>query len=102
MTTVVVLFNLKPGADVAAYENFARTTDLPIVNRLESVKKFSVLKTSGLMSGGPAPYRYVEIIELHSLEGLRRDASSPTMKKVAAEFREFTDAPLFIVTEPVE
>lgn len=102
MTTVVVLFNLKPGADVAAYENFARTTDLPIVNKLESVKKFSVLKAGGLLGGGAAPYQYVELIELHSLERLRGDTSSETMKKVAAQFREFADAPLFIVTEPLE
>jgi len=102
MTTVVVLFNLKAGADAAAYERWARSTDLPTVNKLESVKKFTVLKSGGLLSGGTAPYQYVELIELHSLEGLRADTKSDTMRKVAAEFREFADAPLFILTESVE
>lgn len=32
MPTIVVLFNLKPGASVADYENWARAKDLPVVN----------------------------------------------------------------------
>ncbi len=32
MTKIVVLFNLKPGVSVEAYERFARDTDLPIVD----------------------------------------------------------------------
>lgn len=102
MATVIVLFNLKASADAAAYEQWARTTDLPIVNKLESVKKFSVLKSSGLLGGGAAPYQYIEILDLHSVAQLRADTATDTMRKVAGEFREFADAPLFIVTEPVE
>jgi len=102
MATVIVLFNLKAGADASAYEHWARTTDLPTVNKLESVKKFSVFKSTGLFGGGAAPYQYVEIIDLHSVEGLRAETRSETMRKVSGEFREFADAPLFIVTESIE
>jgi uncharacterized protein (TIGR02118 family) len=99
MTTIVVLFNLKPGVDVERYEAWARSKDLPGVNALPSVKKFSVLRATGLLNGSPAPYQYVETIELHSLDGFRVDVKSPALQAVAAEFREFADAPLFIVTE---
>ena len=101
MTTVVVLFNLKPGVDVDRYEAWARATDLPNVNALGSVREFRVLRSQGLMSGADAPYQYVELIELESLTGLRADVKSQTMQRVAQEFREFAHAPLFIVTEPL-
>ena len=34
---IIVLFNLKPGADAAAYEQWARGTDIPGVRALGSV-----------------------------------------------------------------
>jgi len=99
MTIVVVLFNLKAGVDAAEYEAWARARDLPNVNALESVSSFRVLRTRGLLNGTAAPYQYVELIELHSLEGLRADTKSDLMQGVAREFRTFADAPQFIVTE---
>ena len=98
MTTIVVLFNLKPGVSVADYERFARELDLPEVNRLPSVERFEVLKAQGLMSGGPSPYAYIELLRLKSLEQLGKDVQSPTMQKVVSQFREMADNPLFIVT----
>jgi hypothetical protein len=99
LTTVVVLFNLKAGIDVARYEAWARARDLPNVNALPSVTSFRVLRSRGLMNGNAAPYQYVELIELHTLDGLRADTKSDVMQEVAREFREFADAPQFIVTE---
>jgi uncharacterized protein (TIGR02118 family) len=98
VTTIIVLFNLKPGASMADYEHFARETDLPIVNRLPSVEKFEVLKSQGTLAGGQAPYQYIEIIRIRSLEALGQDVTSETMQKVAAQFRQFADNPQFIVT----
>lgn len=98
MSKIIVLFNLKPGVNVEDYERFARETDLPIVNALPSVRKFEVLKASGLLSGDASPYQYVEIIDLHSLEGLGQDVKSAKMQEVAATFRSMADAPMFIVT----
>lgn len=98
MTTIVVLFNLKPGVNVADYERFARELDLPEVNRLPSVERFEVLRAQGLMSGGPSPYAYIELLRLKSLEQLGQDVQSPTMQKVVGMFREMADNPLFIVT----
>ena len=99
MTTIVVLFNLKPGVDRAAYERWARETDLPIVNELRSVDSFEVLRTAGLLSGGAAPYDYVEIIRVNDMPAFGQDVASATVQRVAAEYREFADAPLFIQTE---
>ena len=99
MTSVVVVFNLKAGVDPARYEAWARQTDLPNVKALASVRDFRVLRVASLMSGAAAPYQYVEIIDLNSLDGLRADVKSEIMQRVAREFREFADAPQFMVTE---
>jgi hypothetical protein len=101
MTTIVVLFSLKAGIDPGQYEAWARGTDIPNVRALASVREFRVLRTSGLMNGAAAPCQYVELIELESLAGLRQDVRSETMQRVAREFREFADAPQFIVTESI-
>jgi hypothetical protein len=101
MTTIVVLFNLKPGVDVTRYEAWARERDLPNVNALESVSDFRVLRMQGLLNGSAAPYGYVELIEIESMGGFRTEVKSEAMQSVAREFREFADSPLFIVTEPI-
>ncbi len=99
MAKIVVLFNLKPGVVVADYEKFARETDLPIVNALPSINRFEVLKATGLLSGGAAPYQYIEILDIKGLEQLGQDTATEKMKKVAAEFRSLADNPQFILTE---
>lgn len=101
MAKIVVLFNLKAGVSVADYERFARETDLPIVNKLPSVHSFEVLKSQSLLGGGAAPYQYIEIIDLKSLEQLGQDVSTEAMQKVAATFQSMAENPQFIVTEPL-
>lgn len=97
---IVVLFNLKPGADPAAYEAWARGTDIPGVNALGSVAKFTVHKATGLFgSDAPSPYQYVEIIDIHGMEPFVADISNPEFQKVAAAFGDFADAPQFILTQ---
>jgi hypothetical protein len=98
MTTVVVLFNLRPGVTVAEYERFARDMDLPEVNRLPSVASFEVLKCQGLLGGGASPFQYIEILKLKSLEQLGQDTQSPIMQKVVSTFQSLADNPQFIVT----
>nr|WP_010130710.1 hypothetical protein [Microbulbifer agarilyticus] len=101
-TMIVVLFNLKPGVNPSDYEQWANTTDLPTVRDLASVNQFSVLRTTGLLGvDAPAPYQYVELLEVNSMEKLGADVSSETMRRVAAEFQQFADNPQFILTESI-
>lgn len=102
MTTIVVLFNLKPGVSPSDYEEWARTTDLPTVTRLPSVDDFAVLRTTGLLgSEAPAPFQYVELLRVNDMEQLGTDVSSETMQKVAGEFQQFADNPQFMLTENI-
>ena len=102
MNKIVVLFNSQQGVDDTAYEQWARTTDLPIVNNLQSIERFEVFKTSGLLgSDAAAPYQYVELLEINDFDKFGEEVATETMKNVAAEFQAFADAPLFITLENI-
>ncbi len=99
MQTVIVLFNLKPGVSRDEYEAWARASDLPVVNALPSVDRFEVLKASGLLIGeGKAPYEYVEIIRVPDMAAFGQDLSAPDVQAGAAQFQQYADNPLFILT----
>lgn len=102
MQTLIVLFRLKAGADAQAYEDWARTTDLPVVRNLGSVAGFELYRTAGLLgSGDPAPYDYVEVIDIRHPERFGADVATETMRRVAAEFRGFADQPVFMLTHRI-
>ena len=97
---IVVLFNLKPGVDPAAYEAWARGTDIPGVNALSSVTGYTVHKATGLFgSDATSPYQYIEVIDITAMEPFVVDVTDAEFQKVAAAFGEFADAPQFILTE---
>lgn len=97
---IVVFFNLKEGADHAAYEAWAKDSDIPGINALKSVDRFTVHRATGLFgSDAPSPYEYVEIIDIKSLDGFVDDVSTEALQAVAAPFQDFADNPQFIMTE---
>jgi hypothetical protein len=100
---VVVLFNLKPDTEIAAYEDWARTRDIPGVRSLPSIDDFQVYRTTGLLgSSATAPYQYVEIIDIADMDGFFKDVSGAPSQAIAREFRDFLGSePIFILTEPL-
>ena len=100
-TRIVVLLNLKPGKSASDYEAWARATDLPIVNALGSIDKFSVHAATGLLgSDARPPYDYIEMLDVADMEAFGSDVASETMQRVAAEFQAWAD-PVFIVTRDI-
>ena len=99
---LLVLFNLKPGVSAADYEHWAQTRDLPTVRSLPSVDDFRAYRVTGLLgSETPAPYAYAEVIDVADMDGFFSDIAAPTMQAVAAEFENWADAPLFLMTAEV-
>jgi REDY-like protein HapK len=97
---IIVLFNLKEGADVAAYERWAKDIDFPGVNALASVDKFTVHRATGLFgSDAPPPYQYVEVIDIKGMDDFVGDIMTEAFQAAAAPFRDFADNPQFILTE---
>jgi hypothetical protein len=102
MKTLIVLFRLKPGAEVSAYEAWARSTDLPVVRGLPSVDGFEVFRTAGLLgSEARPPYDYVEMIGIRDTAQFGVDVATETMRRVAGEFRNFADSPVFMLTDRI-
>ena len=97
---VIVLFKLKPGVEPAAYEDWARRRDVPTVRALPSVDEFIVYRTTGLLgSEGKAPYDYVEVIDIADMQGFGTDIATEASRAVSAEFGDWADAPVFLLTE---
>lgn len=97
---IIVLFNLKPGVDPAAYEQWARAKDIPGVNALGSVADFQVHRATGVLGSDAAPpFAYFEVIDVADMDAFGKDVSSEAVQKVAAEFQQFADNPQFILTE---
>ena len=101
-TRLIVLFNLKPGADKAAYEAWAKATDLPTAIGLKSVSEVKVFESVGLLGGGgKPPYAYIEIIDVADMAAFGEDIADATMQRIAAEFQAFAD-PVFIEMRDIE
>lgn len=102
MTTIVVLFNLKPGASFADYEQWARAKDIPTVRSLGSVADFRVLKMGNLLgTETPSPYQYCELIEVKDMDAFFADLGNEAVQEGAKVFNSFADSPLFIVSNPI-
>jgi hypothetical protein len=99
---LIVLLKLKPGADRAQYEAWVRETDIPGVRRLESVGGYTVHKATGLLgSSEPAPYDYVEILDVADPARFEADVATPEVQALAAGLASFAEA-TFITSTPVE
>jgi len=97
---IIVPFNLKAGTDVAEYEEWAKTKDVPTASALPSVKSFTVHKAAGLFgSDDAAPYEYFEIIDITNMDDFIADVSNEEFQAAAAPFQDYADGPQFILTE---
>jgi len=98
---IIVPFNLKPGTDIAEYEDWARTKDVPTASGLPSVKSFTVHKATGLFGDPdtPSPFAYFEVLDITNLDEFVADVSDPEFQAEVAPFQEFADSPQFILTE---
>ncbi len=97
---IVVLFNLKPGTDPAAYEAWAKARDIPGVRSLPSIDDFQVYRATGLLgSDGRPPYDYIEVIDISDMDGFRSDVATEASVVIAREFGDWAEAPVFMLTE---
>jgi hypothetical protein len=101
-TRIIALFTLKPGVVIADYEAWARSVDIPVVNRLPSIASFEVFKAVGLVgSDAPPPYHYIEIVDVADMTQFGTDVATQTMQDIAAKFQSMADV-TFILTEKLE
>jgi len=98
-TRIFALFNLKPGQNPAAYEAWARTSDMPAVRAMRSVEDFQVQKVEGLLgSDATPPFAYIETIDVNDMDRFFTEISTPAAQKIAGEFQSMVDV-TFLVTK---
>lgn len=98
---IFALFNLKHGVTLEAYTKWARDTDLPTVNALPSIEVFRLFRTTGqLGSDSPAPYSFIEVLDVRDMDEFGTDVSEATIQAVAAQFQEMVDV-VFVTTEEI-
>lgn len=102
MSALVVLFNLKDASSKAAYEEWAKVTDVPTASQMSCVDDFKVFRLGTIMgTENPSPYQYCEVLQINDMNKLGEEAGSEAMQKVAAQFQAFTDNPMFIISEQI-
>ncbi|MCU0426353.1 MAG: REDY-like protein HapK [Candidatus Kapabacteria bacterium] len=102
MPKIIVLFNLKDGVNAGEYESWAKTADIPTVKSLGSVSDFQVLKSASILGSDAAPpYKYFEIIDVNNMEKFFADISADAVQKGAAQFAQYAENPMFIVTDNI-
>lgn len=102
MVTLLVLFDLRPGVDPAAFERHLVDVDLPALRRLECVDDVTLLRAGGLLgSDAPPPARYVEVVEVRDLERLVQDLATPERQDAAEALAPWVTPPTYLVCERV-
>jgi hypothetical protein len=97
---IICLFNLKPDVSPAAYETWARSTDIPGVNALRSVTRFSVHRATGVFGSDAKPsYDYIEVIDIRAMDPFVADITTEAFQRVSAAFGDYADNPEFILTD---
>lgn len=97
--TLIVFFNLKEGVKESEYLKWAKETDLPTVNKLNSVSSFEVFKGMGLFGEQKAsPWHFFEVIKINSEDEFLADIQTDSMSKVVEQFQIFAKDATFIST----
>lgn len=97
--TLIVFFNLKEGVNESEYLKWATETDLPTVNKLNSVSSFEVFKGMTVFGEQKAsPWDFFEVIKINSEENFLADIQTEIMSKVVEQFQVFAKDATFIST----
>ena len=101
--TLIVLFNLKEGAEEKDYQKWALEVDIPIAGSLKSVDDFKLFKTQSIFGSDQIPpFKYIEVIDINDFDNFPADiAAEPRMNEVASKFQSLADSPIFLVTDKI-
>ncbi len=86
MAKQIILYNLAPNVTDDEYEDYVTSEKGPLLDSLESVKKYEQVRITGSMAG-EIPYKYVGITHLTSLDDFnQKDAPSQKLQDFFAKW----------------
>jgi uncharacterized protein (TIGR02118 family) len=86
MVKLVVLYTHP--ADTAAFDNHYHGVHMPLVQKLQRMKKAEVARVTGAPRG-ESPYYLITEMYWDSMEDMNADMASPEMRAVGRDAREF-------------
>jgi len=102
---VFFLNALRDGVDPGDYERFVREVDYPFARSLPTIRSYVVTRLDGLFNGGPAPYDYLEVVEITELEAYRKSldpSANPEVQRFFDEWSSFVGDSLVVYGEVIE
>ena len=72
---IFFLNKVRDGVSVDAAEQFLRSRDIPMAATVPSIKRYSVVRVDGWVSGAgdATPYDFIDVLDLSSVDDYRRD-----------------------------
>jgi REDY-like protein HapK len=86
MPVVFFLNRLRPEASSADYERWVREVDYPTARALPPIMSYVVAKMTATLDGQPAPYDYIERVEITDIDDYRAALADPSMAGFANEW----------------
>ena len=103
MNAIVVLYNLADDQDPSDFETWLREVDMPGYAKLKSLRNPAYFRMSGLLGeDGPAPYRYVVVIESTGPGAVEDEMAAPQWAGFIADFEGRTKDRVFAVAEKLD
>ena len=101
MPKQIILYNLADHVTDEQYKEYVVNEKGPLLDSLESAKKFEMVKITGAM-GGEIPYKYVGIMHIKSMEEFQqKDAPSQKFQDFAKKWRTMVKDPITLVGEEI-
>jgi hypothetical protein len=101
MAKHIILYNLADHVTDEQYKEYVVNEKGPLLDSLESAKKFEMVKITGSQTG-EIPYKYVGIMHLTSLEEFqKKDAPSQKFQDFAKKWITMVKDPITLIGEEI-
>jgi hypothetical protein len=101
MPVVFFLNKLRPGASSADYERWVQEVDYPTARALPPIRSYVVAKMASTLDGQPAPYDYIERVEITDIDDYRAALADPSMTAFANEWSSHVGESVAIFGEEI-
>jgi len=106
---VIGFLKLQDGVTEKEYETWLRESDWPVARTNPSLRDMKVFRVEAAGPGPAAlkdppetaPARYIEILDITSLDELRADLRSPAMREVFEGFKHLVKDPVFVLVDRI-
>jgi hypothetical protein len=102
MPVVFFLNRLRDGVAPAQYERWVRDVDYPTARGLRTIRSYVVNRVDATLEGDPAPYDYVERVEVTDLDAYREELrTADGMAEFARQWSTFVGESVALTGEEI-